>query len=242
MEIYKKQNKKQYHSKDWLYDQFIILNKSISKVAKEQGTSHSTISYFLKKFKIKKPKPKYQDKEWLFQQYIKLDKTQEQIANLCKVGQWTISKWLNKYKIPIKQTKKREKSHRWKGGIIRTKDGYIGIYKPNHPRADPTTGYVFEHILEVEKKIGRTVKKNEIIHHIDENKGNNIIANLFVCKNQKEHQKIHQQLAQVAIQLYNLNVIKFDANIGKYYLDLTRIKERINGNIRNNKKKREVKS
>lgn len=38
-----------------------------------------------------------------------------------------------------------------------------------------------------EKKIGRKLKKGEIVHHLDGNSTNNDPDNLFVCESQSEH-------------------------------------------------------
>jgi hypothetical protein len=43
-----------------------------------------------------------------------------------------------------------------------------------------------------EKKLGRKLKGTEVVHHIDRNKTNNTPQNLWVCKNQMQHDKIHK--------------------------------------------------
>ena len=43
----------------------------------------------------------------------------------------------------------------------------------------------------VEKELGRKLISGEIIHHIDYNKLNNDIKNLFLCEDQALHEKIH---------------------------------------------------
>lgn len=68
-------------------------------------------------------------------------------------------------------------------------NGYKIIYRPNHPRA-LSNGYVYEHILVAEEKIGRTLLANEQVHHKDKNKLNNEPENLEVIV-QIEHLKIH---------------------------------------------------
>jgi len=47
------------------------------------------------------------------------------------------------------------------------------------------------HRFLVEKNIGRHLKSEEVVHHIDGNKLNNDLSNLQICKNQFEHAKIH---------------------------------------------------
>jgi len=41
------------------------------------------------------------------------------------------------------------------------------------------------------KKIGRKLKRDEIVHHINMNKMDNDASNLYVCRDQREHEKIH---------------------------------------------------
>ena len=67
--------------------------------------------------------------------------------------------------------------------------GYYYIYKPDHPNANKM-GYVAEHRLVAEEKIGRYLKENEVVHHINENKLDNRPENLEVMTTQ-EHIKLH---------------------------------------------------
>lgn len=78
-----------------------------------------------------------------------------------------------------------------------TKMGYVMISVPNHPFAK--NNYVYEHRLNIEKKLGRYLKKSEVIHHIDEDKSNNEIDNLMPFKTQKLHAKFHTKIRQFGI-------------------------------------------
>lgn len=86
-----------------------------------------------------------------------------------------------------------ELSPNWKGGRIKTKPGYILIYSPKHPRAN-AMGYVREHRLVIEKKIGRYLTKEEKIHHINGIKDDNREENLILLENESEHRRIHNIL------------------------------------------------
>ncbi|HDY66811.1 MAG TPA: hypothetical protein ENH85_03350 [Candidatus Scalindua sp.] len=101
----------------------------------------------------------------------------------------------------------------WKGGKI-IKTGYPATYNPNHPRR-MNIPYVYNHILEMEKKIGRVPSKTEPIHHIDIDRMNYNIKNLHLCKNNSEHQKLHASLNKIISQLVKSGIIKFKN--GKYY-------------------------
>lgn len=107
-----------------------------------------------------------------------------------------------------------ENHHNWKGGIISKGDGYIGIWKPEHSRADKQ-GYVYEHTLIYEKEKGILPSKNEVIHHIDMDKHNNSIDNLYLCNN-KEHARTHRSLEKIVRDLIERDIIEFQN--GKYIL------------------------
>jgi hypothetical protein len=62
---------------------------------------------------------------------------------------------------------------------------------PSHPRAD-FYGYVFEHIIILEAKLGRPLAPGEVSHHIDGNKLNNHPENLDAFPSQKQHQNHHR--------------------------------------------------
>jgi hypothetical protein len=77
----------------------------------------------------------------------------------------------------------------WKGGRQTDRLGYVRVYCPDHPFTN-NRGYVQEHRLIVEKKIGRYLNPSEIVHHIDGNPGNNHPDNLVIVTS-KRHRAIH---------------------------------------------------
>lgn len=68
-------------------------------------------------------------------------------------------------------------------------NGYVELWIPNHHRTRGN-GYVFEHILVLEEKIGRRLLPNEQVHHIDKDRKNNSPDNLEVV-DIVEHTKLH---------------------------------------------------
>lgn len=46
------------------------------------------------------------------------------------------------------------------------------------------------------KKLGRKLRKEEVVHHKDRNKLNNDPANLWVFKSQDDHDRVHKQDAR----------------------------------------------
>ena len=84
-------------------------------------------------------------------------------------------------------------------GYIITHNGYKMLQVKNHPNKD-SKGYVREHILVVEKEIGRFLNKGEVVHHIDGNKLNNNIENLKLMSDY-EHRKLHSSKPRKQIDL-----------------------------------------
>lgn len=75
------------------------------------------------------------------------------------------------------------KPHNWKGGRIINK-GYYAVLSHGHPHAT-AIGYVLEHRLVMEKKLGRYLLPSEIVHHIDGDKLNNHPDNLCLITREK---------------------------------------------------------
>jgi len=82
---------------------------------------------------------------------------------------------------------------RWKGGV-RIDNGYIKIYSPNHPLKD-STKYVMKHRLVMEKKLGRYLKRQEVVHHKNHVKTDNKISNLMLFTNHSKHMKVCRKKA-----------------------------------------------
>ena len=70
----------------------------------------------------------------------------------------------------------------WKGGII-ISHGYRAVRRANHPFS--VNGYVKEHRLIMEKKMGRYLEPDEVVHHIDGDGLNNNEKNLQLFKRGK---------------------------------------------------------
>lgn len=89
----------------------------------------------------------------------------------------------------IGNAQRGDKNYFWAGGKYISR-GYVLIWQPHHPLAN-NKGYVYEHRLVMESKIGRFLKKEERVHHINEIKDDNRIENLTLFANEPEHQKHH---------------------------------------------------
>lgn len=97
----------------------------------------------------------------------------------CSKGCWGIfRKWF------------RSKNPAWKGGkTVNPVSGYEYTRDPSHPNAG-SLGYVPTHRYVMSKHLGRTLRKNEIVHHINHNKRDNRIQNLVILTKHK-HNSYH---------------------------------------------------
>ena len=59
-------------------------------------------------------------------------------------------------------------------------NGYVKIYAPWHCHAD-CHGRVYEHVLVAVSVLGRPLKHNEVVHHINGLKADNRKKNLLIC-------------------------------------------------------------
>lgn len=129
-----------------------------------------------------------------------MGKKVERISLFCSYcgKSYELIPWLHRQKLRRKTIKKycsvkcRDKgevgarSPAWKGG--RQKHGrYIKILVGKNKRE-------FEHRLVMEKRLGRKIKKGEVIHHINGDGRDNRIKNLVLCKSPGVHtKKYHKQ-------------------------------------------------
>lgn len=79
----------------------------------------------------------------------------------------------------------------FKDGVRTNTKGYIIILTKDHPHAD-ANGYVREHRLVMEKHIGRYLTSDEIVHHKNQIKSDNSIANLQLMT-KSEHSILHKR-------------------------------------------------
>lgn len=84
-----------------------------------------------------------------------------------------------------------KKNPNWKGGKRHGGLGYVVIYKPNHPFCNRQK-CVYEHRLVMEKHLGRYLRPEEVVHHINRIRNDNRIKNLMLFENSKKHLNHHK--------------------------------------------------
>jgi len=77
----------------------------------------------------------------------------------------------------------------WGKKTLKNSDGYRLINIPEHPKS--FRGWYYEHRLVVEADLERILEEWETVHHINENKQDNRLKNLFLCT-REQHDKAHQ--------------------------------------------------
>jgi hypothetical protein len=106
--------------------------------------------------------------------------SQDAIAQRFRTHQTTVSRLLAASGVTV-GWRRREQHQSWKGGRVRTTEGYIAVF----PASDDLTegmrmanGYVLEHRLVMARHLGRPLAPHETIHHINEDKTDNRLENL----------------------------------------------------------------
>ena len=144
----------------------------------------------------------YKDKEILAKKYKELGSMQK-VADYFGVSKKLILNHMKRFDIPrnprpSKQEKPKKIDTFHKGYTI-TWNGYKMVKCPNHPHCDGK-GYIREHILVMEKYLGRYLTEDEVVHHIDENKLNNDISNLQLMT-KYEHKCYHSSKPRKHVDL-----------------------------------------
>lgn len=95
--------------------------------------------------------------------------------------------------------------------------GYVAVYEPDHPDAWKN-GRMLEHRLVVSKAIGRRLRKDEHVHHKDDNRQNNHIDNLELLS-PAEHTSFHKREASTGKTLRSMPLHRLRRLYGKFGSD-----------------------
>lgn len=113
-----------------------------------------------------------------------------------------------------------ERHPSWKGGRYVDHHGYVMV-SVRSGRAESGSGwnnYRKEHVLVMEEDLKRPLKKGEVVHHIDGDKLNNLLKNLWLT-NQSGHRTAHISLQGIGFLLVRAGLIHFNADTGTYVAD-----------------------
>ena len=112
----------------------------------------------------------------------------------------------------------------WKGGRNKVNTGYIKALAKGHPAADKN-GYVLEHRLVVEEKLGRKLLPNERVHHIngirDDNRPENL--ELWLVKGNSKKDPAGQRQSDLKEQFLALFEESERAIIGDKFREIYKV-------------------
>ena len=111
------------------------------------------------------------------------------IAELLGVSRDTVGRSCKAHGLQCQRTGPRSGPEHtgWKGGRKIVK-GYVYLYAPDHPNCTKQ-GYVAEHRLAMEKKLGRLLTRKEVVHHRNEVPADNSPRNLESFPDNPAHLK-----------------------------------------------------
>lgn len=170
-------------SDDELKGLYINKNMRLREIAEMFGCSVAAVSQRLKKAGILARKPR------------DYPTTERQRSVWVEIGKRSKGKSISpetraKQSAKMKGRRKRT-DYAFGGHEKKRSDGYIKVYAPDHPNCT-ADGYVMQHILVVERAIGRHLTEKECVHHINHIRDDNRIENLKLMTI-SEHMSLHMK-------------------------------------------------
>lgn len=198
--------------------QTLVQGLSFKDVAEKFNVSEERVRHLATKWGFKGQTTREMDDNLILDRYVNQLKSAEEIHEELGYGLGRIRRRLKELGVArtMAETKKAKAENRGdrisEYGYLKVKipDGHLTRYRKNG-----TSEYGFAHIIEMEKRLGRPLAKGEIIHHIDLDKTNCTIENLYLCANHKEHIQLHRSMEAICRSLFKEGKIAFDGK--RYY-------------------------
>lgn len=89
-------------------------------------------------------------------------------------------------------SQKGKRNPNWKGGRTISSQGYVLIRVGKEHHLADVRGYAYEHRLVAEQKLGRKLRRGELVHHLNDNRADNRAENLRVAHGNAEHYVYHR--------------------------------------------------
>jgi len=178
-------------NKEWLRNAYLVDKKSVRDIAKEAGSSVGAAESALRWENIPM-RTVSEGIEAAFPGGRHGDKHPSWTGGRKSIGGPSKSEKIKaSLAIAFPEGRRGERSARWNGGrsSAGSNQQYVYMWASDHPFANKQH-YVMEHRLVMEKKIGRYLESDEIVHHINGVKNDNRIENLELT-HKGEHTKNH---------------------------------------------------
>ena len=173
-------NKSPLISEAVLIEEYVNKNKSMKQIAKEQKIAVGSVHKYIKMYGIESRHMTEEIKKKISD--AKKGKTYRKGFHLSES---------HRHKLSQAKKGKFFQTTEFGGHSKQRSDGYISIYFPTHPHSSKD-GYVMEHILIMEKAIGRLLEDDEVVHHRNHIRDDNRIENLQLMTF-KEHARFHMK-------------------------------------------------
>ena len=165
-----------------LRKEYIEKEKSMNDIAKKYNIAIGTVYNYMKLYNISSRK-----------HLTESTKKRISIANKGRVSPRKGIKLSEETKMKISESHKGKYKNpsKYGGHLKYKKNGYICVYCPDNKNANKD-GYVMEHVLVMQRHIGRELKNDEVVHHINKKRNDNRIENLKLMTF-KEHASFHMK-------------------------------------------------
>jgi len=184
----------------WLEEHYINKNEEPEQIAVDLDCTFETVLRAIRKYRIpirsrsvkgsklrKNTVIQLRDFDWLKEQYINKHRDVADIAIELGCSGHTVITYLKRWRIRRRESLYLSKEDRRK----KNGNGYIIVFKPEHPNAN-SSGWIQEHRLIVSEILGRSLTKEEVVHHLNLKQEDNRPENLLIFSNQAKHKSFHE--------------------------------------------------
>lgn len=168
-------------TKEELEREYIQNENTVRECAEIFGISVGAVFNYLKRYGIPTRK------ELTVKSKLKMSESQKRRPR--RLGFKLSEETKNKISKSLKG--KYKKTSEFGGHRRERADGYIKVYCPTHPFATKD-GYIMEHVLVMEREIGRYITREEVVHHKNHIRNDNRIENLELMTF-KAHASLHMK-------------------------------------------------